>query len=110
MTDKQAGLQFLADNPTYKIRASYNEDGVISLQLVKENTALGDMLICNLDMSDIYAQCSPSRIMPHLLRLAEYSGDFSNEIAFDIRGIENSPYYTASESDNQPDAGDNIHE
>lgn len=88
--EANAGLDFLESNKgAYEIQVSYGHDGEISLQLVRHDCALGDMFIRNLDMSGIYAQCAPSRIIHDLEILAENAVDFSREIVKDIRSITN---------------------
>ncbi len=100
MSDKEteAGKKFLACNPAYKIQSS-QKNGAMSLQLIiKTDTALGDIVICNLDMSDIYAQCSPTKIIPRLDEIANEANVFSHIMVNEIRALEE---YQPSES--QPD-------
>ena len=86
--DTDAGIRFLVRHPAYKIQSAYDEFGLISLQLVKVGTGLGDLLICNLDMKDIYAQCTPSRITHKLKILVDAAHEVSTAINNDVHALE----------------------
>lgn len=51
---------------TYNLIVNYDEDGLPYLTLERWNEDDTVSELFNLEMSDIYAQCSPSRIMKHL--------------------------------------------
>ena len=63
MDDSIKGMTFINDNKgKYEIVIDKENNGNFSARLIK-NDSNGTSFIIPLNMSDIYAQCSPSRIM-----------------------------------------------
>lgn len=83
MNDINEGIKFLRDNKDkYKIIAGTNASGELTLTLIRDD---GDSAsrVFDLNMSDIYAQCNPARIIERLKRDIQESGDMIKTIEAD---------------------------
>ncbi len=66
MDDSIRGMTFLNEtHGKYEIVIDENNSGHFSAKLIKNNTN-GISVVCSLNMSDIYAQCAPEKIIDRL--------------------------------------------
>ena len=67
MDDSIKGMSFINDsNGKYEIVIGKNNNGYFSANLIK-NDSNGTSVVIPLNMSDIYAQCAPSKIIESLV-------------------------------------------
>ena len=83
MDDSIKGMAFINDNKgKYEIVINKENNGIFSARLIK-NDSNGTSVIIPLNMSDIYAQCAPARIIERLKRDIQESGDMIKTIEAD---------------------------